>query len=104
VARLALSSKAIDLGAVKVGHSKSFTFTVGNSGTVPLTIDRVIAPLGAFTPVVPLPAGITIEPRTKLVIHMRFKPSTVGPAQGEYRINSSAGGGYATVVFRGRGT
>jgi outer membrane protein assembly factor BamB len=102
-ARLAVSSHTIDAGAVEVGHSKTLDFTLGDTGTVPLTISRAIAPAGAFFAPVPLPEGITIEPRTHLDLKVIFRPTGAGPFSGEYRFNSNAGGGYVVVRFSGRG-
>ncbi|HYB22241.1 MAG TPA: choice-of-anchor D domain-containing protein, partial [Solirubrobacteraceae bacterium] len=102
-ARLAVSAHTIDAGSVAVGSSKTLTFTVGDAGNVPLTISRAIAPLGAFYAPVPLPAGLAIEPRTRLVLKVTFHPTAVGPASGQYRFNSNAGGGYVVVNFTGRG-
>jgi outer membrane protein assembly factor BamB len=101
-ARLVVNTTSIDAGAVKVGESKTLEFTVADRGTVPLTISRVIAPLGAFSAVTPLPEGITMEPGFKLHVQVTFKPSAPGPAYGEYRFNSNSGGGYTTVRFSGR--
>ncbi len=53
--RLAVSATRIDVGAVPVGQSKNVTFYVRDTGTVPLTITRAIAPIGEFTAAVPLP-------------------------------------------------
>ncbi|HUB35490.1 MAG TPA: choice-of-anchor D domain-containing protein [Solirubrobacteraceae bacterium] len=102
-ARLVASSTSIDAGAVKVGQSKTLEFTIADRGTVPLTISRAIAPLGAFSAVVALPEGITLEPGFKLHVQVTFRPSAPGPDSGEYRFNSNAGGGYTTVRFSGRG-
>jgi Abnormal spindle-like microcephaly-assoc'd, ASPM-SPD-2-Hydin len=83
-----LSAHTIDLGAVKLGNAKSLTFTVGNTGSVPLTINRAIAPLEPFNVTVALPEGISIEPRTRLIVKMSFRPTALGPVQGEYAITA----------------
>jgi outer membrane protein assembly factor BamB len=102
-ARLTVSTHAIDAGAVPVGHARTLAFTLTDSGTVPLTISRAIAPEGAFFAPVPLPEGITLEPHTHLDLKVTFRPRGVGPLTGEYRFNSNAGGGYTVVRFSGRG-
>ncbi len=103
-ARLSVSAEHIDAGAVALGHSRRLTFAIRNTGTVPLTISRAIAPLGAFSATSPLPEGISLEPRTEIHIAVTFRPTSLGPAHGEYRFNSNAGNGYVTVTFSGRGT
>jgi outer membrane protein assembly factor BamB len=102
-AHLTVSSHTIDAGAVRVGHSKTLTFDVANTGTVPLTISRAIEPSGDFAASVALPEGITLDPRTRVHVKVVFRPTSVGSDSGEYRLNSNAGGGYVVVRFSGRG-
>jgi outer membrane protein assembly factor BamB len=102
-AHLTVSSRTLDAGAVTVGHSKTLTFDVANTGTVPLTISRAIEPSGDFAASVALPEGITLDPRTRVHVKVVFHPTSVGPDSGEYRLNSNAGGGYVVVRFSGRG-
>jgi hypothetical protein len=68
-----------------------------------LTISRAIAPSGAFSAPLALPEGIAIDPHTDVHVKVLFKPTAAGPASGEYRFNSSAGGGYVVVRFSRRG-
>jgi hypothetical protein len=102
-AHLMVSSRTLDAGAVTVGRSKTLTFDVANTGTVPLTISRAIEPSGDFAASVPLPEGITLDPRTRVHVKVVFRPTSVGSYSGEYRLNSNAGGGYVVVRFTGRG-
>ncbi|HTR89336.1 MAG TPA: choice-of-anchor D domain-containing protein, partial [Solirubrobacteraceae bacterium] len=102
-ARLVASARSLDAGDVRVGRSRTLEFTLADRGTVALTISRAITPLGAFTPVLALPEGITIEPGFRLHLKVLFHPTARGEAYGEYRFNSSAGGGYTVVRLRGRG-
>jgi outer membrane protein assembly factor BamB len=102
-AHLTVSSRALDAGSVRIGHSKTLTFDVANTGTVPLTISRAIEPSGDFGASVALPEGITLDPRTRVHVKVVFRPTSVGSDSGEYRLNSNAGGGYVVVRFSGRG-
>ena len=103
-ARLALGTTMVHVGAVRVGHSKTVTFTLGNTGTVPLTISRAIAPIGAFTAPVPLPEGIDLDPGTFVHLKVAFRPAAIGRAYGRYEFNSNAGRGPVFVKFTGTGT
>jgi hypothetical protein len=102
--RLAVSATHIDVGAVPVGQSKSVTFYVRDTGTVPLTITRAIAPLGEFTAAVPLPEGITIESGLFAAVTVTFRPTVRGPATGTYILNGNDDRGYVRVHFTGTGT
>jgi outer membrane protein assembly factor BamB len=102
VARLAVS-RTVDAGTVPLGQSRTVTFDVGNTGTVPLTITRAIAPIGAFSSQVPMPEGIIIPPETFLHQTITFRPTRAGPASGVYRFNSNSGQGPVTVTLTGTG-
>jgi hypothetical protein len=104
IARLAVSTPAIDVGTVPVGHSVNVTFQVGNSGTVALVVTRSIAPSGEFTAPVPVPEGTTINPGTYLQQTVTFEPTAVGPASSTYRFNANTGQGYVTVTLTGTGS
>lgn len=102
--RLAVSATHIDVGSVPVGQSKSVTFYVRDSGTVPLTITRAIAPIGEFTAAVPLPEGIVIQSGVFAAVTVTFHPTARGPASGTYVLNGNDGRGYVRVRLTGTGT
>ncbi len=101
--RLAVGTRHLDLGTVPVRHTKTVTLDVGNSGTVPLTITRAIAPGEPFSAPAPLPEGISLDPATFVHVRVSFAPTVRGPAQGRYIINSTDGHGPITVTITGRG-
>jgi hypothetical protein len=103
-ARLSVSSPVLDAGSVRLGGAQTVSFELGNSGSVPLTISRAIAPIGAFTADDPIPEGLIIEPGTFLQQSVTFRPTERGAATGRYRFNSNTGQGYVTVKFTGKGT
>lgn len=102
--RLAVSATHIDVGSVPVGQSKNVTFYVRDTGTVPLTITRAIAPIGEFTAAVPLPEGIVIESGLFAAVTVTFHPTARGPASGTYILNGNDDRGYVRVRFSGAGT
>ncbi len=102
--RLAVSATHIDVGSVPVGQSKNVTFYVRDTGTVPLTISRAIAPIGEFTAAVPLPEGIVIQSGLFAAVTVRFHPTARGPATGTYLLNGDDDRGYVRVRFSGVGT
>jgi hypothetical protein len=101
--RLAVGTRHLDIGAVPVGHTKALTLDVGNTGTVPLTITRAIAPGEPFSAPTPLPEGISLDPGALVHVRVAFRPSARGPVQGRYLINSTDGRGPLTVTVTGRG-
>jgi outer membrane protein assembly factor BamB len=103
VAHLSVSARRLDFGAVAVGHTKLATLTVSNTGTVPLTITRAIAPLEPFYAPVQLPEGISLAPGEKAHIRVAFRPNSSGTALGTYRFNSTDGRGPIAVTLSGRG-
>jgi putative transposon-encoded protein len=103
-AHLAPSALRIAFGHVKVGSSRTITFTVGNSGNVPLTITRAIAPIGVFSTTQQLPEGIVIEPGVLVRQTITFRPVTKGRVSARYELNSNDGQGAVFVTFTGTGT
>ena len=101
--RLVVATRHLDIGAVPVGHTKALTLDVGNTGTVPLTITRAIAPGEPFSAPTPLPEGISLDRGALVHVRVAFRPSGRGPARGRYLINSTDGRGPLTVTVTGRG-
>jgi len=102
--RLAISPLRVSFGEVPVGVRAVRTFTVGDSGDVPLEVTRAIAPEEPFGASVPLSEGITIEPGVSARVTVSFHPTATGPASGVYLINSTDGHGYYRVQLSGTGT
>ncbi len=102
-AHLSVTPSAVSAGSVPVGASRSVAFEVGNTGNVPLTISRAIAPSEPFTATDPVPEGIIIEPGTFLKQTVVFTPASAGPAGGRYEFNSDTGQGPVYVTFTGSG-
>ncbi|MGO9488059.1 MAG: choice-of-anchor D domain-containing protein [Solirubrobacteraceae bacterium] len=103
VARLTVT-RHLDLGTVPVGATRVATLRIANAGTVPLTITRAIAPVGPFSAPMPLPEGISLDPKTSVRVRIAFTPTTRGAASGRYTIRSTDGRGAVIVTFTGRGS
>lgn len=102
-ARLSASTTSVNMGSVAVGHTGSVTVRVGDSGTVPLTITRAIAPESPFLAPVPVPEGISLESRTYLDVKIDFTPTARGAFSGRYLFNGTDGRGPLIVRLTGRG-
>jgi hypothetical protein len=98
-----VSARRLDVGAVRVGSSRTVVLDVANAGTVPLTITRAIAPLGAFSTPTPLPEGISLDAKARVHVRVTFAPTQRGPATGTFRVTSTDGRGPIVVHLVGRG-
>jgi hypothetical protein len=101
--RLIAGPARIDLGSVRIGHSRSALLRVANGGTVPLEITRAIAPLGAFSTPSPLPEGISLDPNSAVRVRIVFAPTARGSYRGRYLIRGDDGRGPVVVTLTGRG-
>lgn len=102
--RLSIAPVRLNFGDVPVGAAAVRTFTVGDSGDVPLEITRAIVPEEPFSAAIPLSAGITLERGVVARVTVTFQPTRKGPASGVYIIDSSDGHGYYRVWLSGEGT
>jgi hypothetical protein len=87
-----------------VGSSETLSFDVSNGGTVPLTIERVIVPEGAFSTTVPLPQGLRLDPDTTVHQTVTFSPTRPGPATGSFSVTGNDEQGPQLVSLSGSGT
>lgn len=78
-------TNGIDLGAVKAGGSASKTVTVENSGEMPATMT-----FKSSDPQFAVPGGsITIAPKAKYELQVKFSPNSAGPALSEITVASN---------------
>jgi hypothetical protein len=101
---LVLSTRSVSFGTVGVGSSETLSFDVSNGGTVPLTIERVIVPEGAFSTTVPLPQGLRLDPDTTVHQTVTFSPTRPGPATGSFSVTGNDEQGPQLVSLSGSGT
>ncbi|MFL6117818.1 MAG: cell wall-binding repeat-containing protein [Catenulispora sp.] len=104
VGRLTLSPSTLDFGAVVVGASQTLTFSVSNTGNVPVTIGKAKAPAGVFGTGQPPNEGLVLGPGQGMSLAVTFTPTAVGPASDRYEITGDTGQGAMYVQLVGSGT
>lgn len=80
---LEFSASSLDFGAVPIGSSKSLSFTITNTGNIPVTVTKAKAPTGDFNSPVQLSEGLIIGPDQTAVQNVIFTPRTT-PAQNAF--------------------
>jgi hypothetical protein len=102
---LKVTSETNDYGSLAVGGSAVKTFTVANTGGVPVTITKSKPPTGgAFAATTTLAEGTTIAPGATLTESVVFAPNAAGYASGTWSINGDDTTGLHQVAFTGSGT
>jgi hypothetical protein len=99
--QLTLEPPVVDFGIVSIGQSVTKSFTISNTGTVPLTITKAKAPAGVFHTETPVAEGQVLSPGDELVQQVTFTPESVYPATAGYLISSDDGSGAKTVALNG---
>jgi centrosomal CEP192-like protein len=102
--RLEVSPHKIDFGKVVFGNdaeSKPHKVTIKNkSKTTPVTFSSIAAS-GDFTTV--NGCGVTIDPKGKCEVTLRFKPTGLGKVDGTLTIDSNASNSPGSVNLTGKG-
>lgn len=102
---LQVTSETNDYGTVTVGSSATKTFTVANTGGVPVTITKSKPPTGGpFAATTTLAEGTTIAPGATLTESVTFTPNAAGTASGTWSINGDDSTGLHQVAFTGSGS
>jgi len=102
---LAIRSEANDYGGVQVGTSATKSFTISNTGGVPVTITKSKPPTGgAFAATTTLAEGTVIQPGQTLTESVTFTPNAAGALSGAWAINGDDSTGLHQVTFNGAGT
>jgi hypothetical protein len=83
---LQFSAASVDFGSVAVGSSKSLSFTITNTGNIPVTVTKAKAPDGDFTSPTPLSEGLIIGPNQTAVQSVTLTPTTAGTLTGAYEV------------------
>ena len=101
---LEIRSETNDYGTVVVGREHK-SFTVSNTGGVPVTITKSKPPTGgAFAATTTLAEGTTIDPGQTLTESVTFAPNAVGALSGTWSINGDDSTGLHQVQFSGSGS
>lgn len=98
---LVLSPSVLDFGTIAVGTVYSRSYTLENTGNLPVTITKAKAPTGTFTSGSPLAEGITIQPGQQVFQGVSFRPTTIGSSTGSYVIGADDGLGERSVSLQG---
>ncbi len=101
---LQISDEAVEYGPVPLGSSESESFTITNTGGTAVPITKSKPPIGgAFAATTSLPEGTTIGPGESLTETVKFTPTSLGAASGEWAINGEDDTGLQVVKFNGEG-
>ena len=102
---LSIAPETIDFGRVAVGSQASRSFTISNSGGLPVKINISKPPIAnEFHAATTLPEGeSTIEPGETVTETVSFTPTVVGGAGDEWRIAGQDSSGLHEVRFSGEG-
>lgn len=109
---LEFSTNSLDFGEVPVGSSKSLTFTITNTGNIPVKVTKAKAPTGDFNSPVQLSEGLVIGPEQTAVQSVTFTPRSGTDLSAFYEVtgtgtdeNGTAQGAmYVQIKGTGTGT
>ncbi|WP_020135799.1 choice-of-anchor D domain-containing protein [Streptomyces sp. 351MFTsu5.1] len=109
---LEFSTDSLDFGQVPVGSSKSLSFTITNTGNIPVKVTKAKAPTGDFNSPVQLSEGLIIGPEQTAVQSVTFTPRSGTDLSAFYEVtgtgtdaNGSAQGAmYVQIKGTGTGT
>lgn len=109
---LEFSTNSLDFGQVPIGSSKSLSFTITNTGNIPVTVTKAKAPTGDFNSPVQLSEGLVIGPEQTAVQSVTFTPRSAADLSASYEVtgtgtdtNGNAQGAmYVQVKGTGTGT
>jgi hypothetical protein len=103
-AQIAISPLHVNFGTVALGQTGTETFTVANTGGVPLTINQSKPPVSnGFSALTGLPEGSIIPAHTAVAETVQFRPARIGPQTSTWIIGGTGNGGQQTVVLTGSG-
>ncbi|MEU0412122.1 choice-of-anchor D domain-containing protein [Streptomyces griseorubiginosus] len=109
---LEFSTDSLDFGQVPIGSSKSLSFTITNTGNIPVKVTKAKAPTGDFNSPVQLSEGLVIGPEQTAVQTVTFTPRSAADLDAFYEVtgtgtdeNGNAQGAmYVPIKGTGTGT
>jgi hypothetical protein len=109
---LEFSTSSLDFGKVPTGSSKSLSFTITNTGNIPVTVTKAKAPTGDFNSPVQLSEGLVIGPEQTAVQSVTFTPRSAADLSASYEVTGTGtdahgnaqGAMYVQVKGTGTGT
>ena len=91
-------------GDVTLGDSSDRTVTLTNTGGTTLTVTKSKPPVGGpFRALTSVPEGSAIGPGASVSLTVRFTPTAIGAAQGDWAITGDDGSGEHAIAFAGAG-
>ncbi|MFI0900258.1 choice-of-anchor D domain-containing protein [Streptomyces sp. NPDC020983] len=100
---LELTPPTMAFGGLVPGTTLDKTFTLTNTGNVPVTITKAKAPAGAFSAADPLPEGLVLGPEQSVRQTVTFAPTAVGDQTASYEVTGDAGQGEMLETLTGSG-
>lgn len=98
---LTVSPWPLDFGTVPLGSTVTKTFSITNTGNIPVTVTKAKAPDSDFSSASPLPEGQVIGPGQTYVQQVTFTPTSVGAKSAQYEMTSDDGQGAQFLPISG---
>ncbi len=103
VEQLTVSPTSLSFGSVSLGKTAYQSFTITNSGNLPLTIDKAAPPAAPFSVANPISEGQQIAPGDSMTVTVGFTPVATGAVSGVYQITADTGAGPQPVAITATG-
>ena len=99
--QVTVSPLSLGFGQVTVGTTVSKTFTVANTGNLPLTITKAAVPAAPFIVASPISEGLAMSPGTSVTTTVTFTPTAAGSFSDIYEVSTDTGQGAMQVALTG---
>ncbi|HTJ69477.1 MAG TPA: choice-of-anchor D domain-containing protein [Actinospica sp.] len=103
VKQLTVSPTSLSFGNVSLGKTGYETFTITNSGNLPLTITKAAPPAAPFSVANPIAEGQELAPGDGETVTVGFTPAAAGAVTGIYQITADTGAGPQPVTMTATG-